>query len=226
MFKSKIQILILISLFSGVFCRDSFNHRVGCSSVIITYVDQNTSEWKCTSYSYNKCFEGNTLVWTSNNTIPMNELVIGDEIHDADGNPTKVIGFTSHKTVLTTTIQFTSNGNIVREVSPYHIVYGMNGPDYATNFRSGDYLSTTTDELLVDVRYTTKRTELITPITSSGTMLVGENKIRASCYAHTKWLRTLHYYTKIRNTLFSYNKSTSSLEKYVTRFLKFVGLAN
>jgi hypothetical protein len=169
-------------------------------------------------------------VWLKNGTsMPMRNLSVGDEILDAKGKPTVVADFTTNRVAYTEVIDlFDNNDAHLLTLTPKHVLHMADGTEkYADEVEEGDYVDSYEQATYV-YRVERRRTDVhvMAPVTEAGTLTVGQRRVAASCYSHTKWTRSLHAYTRARTWLRPYGGATSWAERKLTAAAKMLGLAH
>ena len=222
---------ILLLAFAAVVRANSYSPS-GCSRALITKMDEqsNTHLWTCTDYHREDCFDAATLVWRRNGTsLPMRDLSVGDEILDAKGRPTKVTDFTTNRLAYTAVLDLFDNNNAhLLTLTPKHVLHMADDTEkYADEVREGDYVDSYEQAAYVyRVERRVSDVHVITPMTEAGSLTVGQRRVAASCYAHTKWTGALHAYTRARTWLRPYGGRTSWTERKLTAGARLLGLAH
>lgn len=221
--------VILLAAVDGARAKQD-DEASGCSRAIVTQLNETSQLWTCMEYYRESCFDAATRVWrTDGRSVPMRDLSVGDEILDADGEPTEVTDFTTNRTAYTAVIDlFDNNDAHLVTMTPKHVVHMADGTQkYADEVQEGEYVDSYEQATYVyRVERRMSDVHVIAPITKSGTLTVGWRRMAASCYAHTKWTGALHAYTRARTWLRPYAGSTSWAERRLTAGLRLLGLAH
>ena len=185
-----------------------------------------TSWQESTVYNYNSsCFPSNTLVHTERGPVQMANLTAGDEIYDAEGNLVKVedfLHFVEEKETYITSF-YDSEGRLIIEASPTHLLFSKGQKTkYARDFKVGEelFMGNGSSILINSIIIEKKEAAMIAPLTTSGHLLVGPQKIKASCFPEVSHPDAAYWYTRGRRFLFGdFKGNPADLELHIAWIL-------
>lgn len=222
-----------------------------CAAYVVSVVN-NTVSMYCSQYSSApgiSCFTPRLVAYKATEQegkqkykkVDLANLQVGDTVLDANSNPTLVTGFL-HKVVDTPTQALRFYGErdsqeiVLLEATPAHLIFDAgNVARYAGDFKVGDAFLGVKEKKVVITRieeFTTS--ELIAPLTQSGTLLVGagSTSVRASCYAHVPSHTAAHAYYRAKRWVCNQvginpepNGQVGKTESFVLRCMQAIGAA-
>lgn len=214
-----------------------------CESGLLIQNDNSTVQtWKCTNTAGDcgSCFAKETIVFRANGAhiltpVSISGLQIGDVILDGDAKETEFLGYLdadpdSPSVMLEFYEQEIASVPFL-SVSPEHLLFvdGL-GTQFAGDIKPGQFLinSETGVEVFVAKVIAVKSNGKYAPLTHSGTLAVGPNKIKASCFAHVNSpaLSGWYFYAKkfAFGQYFLESASPSWTDQTLLNLLKRVGL--